>query len=51
MTQLSLPTTKIMTGLVEMYEKQEFRIIREGPSDHGRDNLLRVYMEKEIQGE
>ena len=49
LTRLSLHTTKVMTGLVKLYEKHGFRIVREGPSDHGRDNLLRVYMEKEIQ--
>ena len=46
--RLSLHTTKVMTGLVALYERHGFRVIREGPSDHGRDNLVRVYMEKEI---
>ena len=48
LTRLSLHTTKVMTGLIELYEKHGFRIVREGPPHHGRDNLPRVYMEKEI---
>ena len=48
-TILSLHTTRKMTGLVRLYQRQGYRILREGPPQHGLDNFTRVFMEKRIE--
>ena len=45
---LALHTTRKMTGLVRLYQRQGYRIIREGPPEHGLDDFTRVYMEKRL---
>ncbi|MDX8355635.1 GNAT family N-acetyltransferase [Cognatiyoonia sp. IB215182] len=46
--KLELDTAEVMTDLLRFYEKLGFTINRRGLPEHGRDNFIRVYMEKAI---
>lgn len=45
---LCLHTARKMAGLVRLYQQQGYRIVGEGPPQHGLDEHQRVFMEKRI---
>lgn len=45
---LTLDTAEIMTDLLRLYGSHGFREVRRAPPDHGRDDILRVFMRKEL---
>ena len=45
---LTLDTAEIMEDLLRLYGRHGFREIRRAPPDHGRDEILRVFMRKEL---
>jgi len=47
-TTLSLNTAEIMEDRVRLYSRHGFAIVRRGPPEHGKDTLMRVYMEKPL---
>ena len=45
---LTLDTAAVMEDLLRLYGRHGFREIRRAPPDHGRDEILRVFMRKEL---
>jgi ribosomal protein S18 acetylase RimI-like enzyme len=45
---LSLNTAEMMEDRVRLYSRHGFEIVRRGPPDHGKDEHVRVYMEKTL---
>jgi len=45
---LSLNTAEMMEDRVRLYVRHGLMIVRRGPPDHGRDEHVRVYMEKNL---
>jgi ribosomal protein S18 acetylase RimI-like enzyme len=47
--KLTLDTAKMRADLIKLYERHGFRVFNECQPKHGKDNHVRVFMEKSLE--